>query len=541
MLNRGPALRRALQTTSLTDARSKGVFDAIVVGAGATGSLAALLFAEAGLRVLLLDAGTPPSIWKRWSRCIVRSTGRKLLGDYAQAFLTRALDFSLSRALMARRQAIQSRCYAWGLGPDEFVDDIKCPYTLEQDHSFIWFRSRQLGGRMVVPGHGRQYLRLAPCDFEPKDGDNTLWPLQAQELDPWYAAVESRLELCGMRRSSPWQPPSEVSTVVEFDAAEETVIRSITSHWPGLGPQLGFWAPPPDWLELAAETGRLAIREGAVVRKVDVDNTGRVSGVTWIDDSTRAELSSHAPLIFLCASALESTRLLLLSRSARNPGGVGARSGVLGRNLMDHIKVAAEGTGPPLPNVPIAPNAEIGRCIYLPRLDAGARRNPDSHRAFGAQLYCRPVDATQSKFWVTSFGQMLPKMENRVSLDPDRLDAWGIPVLKVHCRYDSDDLVLAGEQARALRELAGAMGARHLRVDEIPASPGGANHECGTARMGASASSSVLDPNNQCWDAPGLFVTDGACLPSQGAQNPTLTLMALTARACSYAIGQTRE
>ncbi len=531
-----PALSDALRATTLETARTKGAFDAIVIGAGATGGLAALLLVEAGLRVLVLDAALPGSpIWS-FPRRVVNAVGRRVFGAAAPEVLAGILRSSLGRSVMARRQPIQSQCHAWALAPDSFVDDVDCSYIAPPDRPFLWLRCRQLGGRMIVPLHGRQYYRLAAADFTPPDGLSPLWPLRKGELDEWYSSVERRLELSGCLEDIPWQPGSELLHVLEFTPAEEALKQSIIARWPHARPRLSCTAPPLDSLDAAAQTGRLLVRRGAIAREIEVDVSGHVHGVVWIDHQSRDEIRSCAQLVFLCASTLESTRLLLLSRSSRSPDGLGARSGVLGGNLMDHIVVNIKGFGPPLSSeVP-----PIERCIYLPRFDARELSAPAGGRGFGVQLYQISRTRKHSCIAATSFGEMLPRPENRVTLDWNCRDAWGIPVLRINCGHSGDDLIRARTQAEALRELADAIGLTHTGVSEAPAPPGAAIHECGTARMGDTPSTSVLDPYNECWEARGLYLTDGACFPSQGCQNPTLTLLALTARACDHALRKMR-
>jgi choline dehydrogenase-like flavoprotein len=386
-----------------------------------------------------------------------------------------------------------------------------------------------LGGRAVIRGHGRQYYRLGPSDLVPDDGLSPPWPLKPGELDPWYALVERRIGLAGRRDNLPCLPDSVLSTVLEPSPAEAALQRSITAHWPGARPVLGRFAAPFDALEAAGQTGRLSIRSGAIVREIEVDRSGRVRGVIWIDQRTRSEQRSQAPLVFLCASALESTRLLLLSRSPIGPGGLGARSGILGRFLMDHICVAMRGKVP----VPF----ESGRCLYLPRFDARHLPAPGPARGFGVQVMQFPADDGSSDFVAVSFGEMLPRSENRVTLDLTRRDTWGIPVLHIDCRYDDTELKRAQQQVLALRDLAEVAGVTVTDLNEAPAPPGTAIHECGTARMGNDPANSVLDPHNECWEARGLYVTDAASFPSEGTQNPMLTILALTARACDHAFG----
>jgi choline dehydrogenase-like flavoprotein len=532
----GPALAAVLRSTTLEALRAAGAPDAVVVGAGAAGGLAALLLAEAGLRVLVLDAGSPQAARRSTLHRLTIDMVRLLSGPVGLTSLPPAL-VPLGRAALRGlgwwRQPIQSRCSVWGRSPEAFVDDLDCPYVTPPNRPFVWVRARLLGGRMVLPGHGRQYYRLGPDDLAPADGLSPPWPLKPGELDPWYRSVERRLSLAGMRDGVPWLPDSEVSQLLEPTANEATLQRGIVARWPSFRPMLGRFAPPLDALEAAAKTGRLLCRQGAVVREINVDRSGRVRGVVWLDQQNGAEERACAPLVFLCASALESTRLLLLSCSSRGPQGLGAASGVLGRCLMDHVIVTGWGSGPPLLPGPVL---EEGRSLYLPRFDARKLSMPGPGRGFGVQLYQFPASSGRSHFTAVSFGEMLPRKENRVTLDLSRRDIWGIPVLRIDCGHNDAEMVRAREQAVAIRELAEAVGVKLVRV-KGPAPPGTAVHECGTARMGSDPATSVLDPDNQCWDARGLYVTDAACFPSQGTQNPTLTILALTARACNHAIG----
>jgi choline dehydrogenase-like flavoprotein len=496
-----------------------GAYDVLVVGAGAAGGLAAQLLTEAGLRVLVLDAGAPKSQRGFFSRRLIRSAILRLRGPAGVDAFDR------------KRQPVQSRCYVWSLAPGAFVDDFDCPYVTPADRPFIWVRCRQLGGRMMIPGHGQQYYRLGSSDFAPADGLSPAWPLRPGELDPWYSLVERRLELFGTRDGLPWLPDSEIAHVLERSPAEAELQCAISTRWPGYRSVLARFGDPFNALDAAARTGRLLVYQGAIVREVVVDRSGRVRGVVWLDQRTRSVERASAPLVFLCASTLESTRVLLLSRSSQGTGGLGASSGVLGRHLMDHVMVRGGGQGPPV--LPGAAHKK-GRCLYLPRFDARELGPPRAGRGFGVQLYQGPA-GTDSYLAAASFAEMLPRPENRVTLDPERRDAWGIPVLRIECAFSEAELARAHEQAIALRALAEVVGVTITWIEEPPLPPGSAMHECGTARMGSDPATSVLDSYNQCWEAQGLYVTDGACFPSQGSQNPTLTILALTARACDHA------
>ena len=510
----GPALAAALRVTTPKVLRTAKAYDAVVIGAGAAGGLAALLLAEAGVRVLVLEAGQ------------ARDPG-------SRSRLVSPLLEPVALEILRRRQPIQSRCQVWEFDPEAFVDDLDHPYVTPPDRPFIWVRARQLGGRMVVPGHGQQYYRLGPDDFACSDGSGQPWPLQAGELDPWYAFVERRLELAGMCDNVPWLPDSELAYVLSPTPAEVALQRVIAGRWPSARPVLGRFAPPFDALEAAARTGRLLIRTGAIVREIEVDRCGHVLGVAWIDHQTRSEERARTRLVFLCASTLESTRLLLLSRSAQSPEGLGAKSGALGRYLMDHVRVQAHGEGPPL-SQPV--RSAKGRCLYLPRFDARGLPAPRPGRGFGVQVYQWQVNGEHSQFGAVSFAEMLPRPENRATLDRDQRDVWGIPVLRIDCIHSDEELRRAREQIAALRDLAELAGVTLTGISRAPEPPGFASHEAGTARMGTEPENSVLDPHNQCWEAQGLYLTDGACFPSQGSQNPTLTILALTARACHHAL-----
>jgi choline dehydrogenase-like flavoprotein len=177
-----------------------------------------------------------------------------------------------------------------------------------------------------------------------------------------------------------------------------------------------------------------------------------------------------------------------------------------------------------------------GSCVYLPRFDSRALPTPNRRRGFGVQINQFPGNDAYSHFVAVSFAEMLPRLENQVTIDPVGCDAWGIPVLRIDCTHGQHEITQAREQRASLQAVAETLGVKITRIDNEPSPPGLAAHECGTARMGYEPSTSVLDPHNQCWEAQGLYVTDGACFPSQGTQNPTLTILALTARACDHAI-----
>ncbi len=488
-------------------------YDAIVVGAGAAGGLASLSLTQANLRVLTLDAGwTPPSTrapYRRGVASIVPSLAA-LRNHRALPHVLAGFGQKVLKAAGRVRQPVQSKSFAWMLAPGSFVDDRDFPYTTAPGSRFDWFRAHQLGGRMTIPGHGRQYHRLSNDVFEPLDERFPEWPITGAELAPWYALVENHLGVVD-DESAPTH-------------AEAAMLAELRERWPLIEAGLGRAAPPLSTLEGALSTGRLTIRTGAVVSRVNVDGAGSVSGVSWIDRGTKEAHRAEAPIIFLCASALESTRILLASN-------VGKTSDALGRYLMDHIVVSADGESGALAGGEEPETA--GRCVHIPRLDARGGR-PGT--PYGVQLYRWSKGPSRTHFTGVSFAEMAPKPENRVTLDRSRTDVCGNAVLRFECSQHPEHFAVAAEQSHAIRQIAETFDVRLTRIDDKPAPLGTAMHECGTARMGKSPDNSVLDSNNQVWDVKGLYVTDGAAFPSQGTQHPTLTIMALTARACAHAV-----
>ena len=523
-------LNTAIAGTSLERIARPGVFDAIVIGAGAAGGVAADHLTQRGLRVLLLDAGQRVPIWRSPVRSAIDYGLRRLATPSAIRMLPAAVLWKAEQALRklgAWRQPVQTQCYAWPSAPQLFVDDRANPYETPPDRPFTWIRAHGLGGRMAVPLHGRQYLRLGSADFHPSDGLSPRWPLATDELSPWYEDVERKLKLTGQRDNNPWVPDSLISETIGPHEAEASLMRAIRSKHPQFQPILGRYAPHSDRLSAAAATGLLSGRTGAQARHVTTDTTGRTTGVVFYDTATAGLATAQAPLVFLCASTLESTRILLLTRQAQERPK--RENDPLGRYLMDHAGMKVEGHGPAI-HVP--GETPFGRCVYLPRYDT--RHQNAASRGFGVRIYQSPAFADQSYFVAVADAEMLPNEDNRVDLC-STLDRFGIPTLRISCAHGPFELEQAQRQAEALQELAEIAGARLSTKDFALLTPGLSVHECGTARMGHDPVSSVVNPDNECWEMPGTFVTDGAAFPSQGIQNPTLTIMALTARAAAKA------
>jgi choline dehydrogenase-like flavoprotein len=315
-------------------------------------------------------------------------------------------------------------------------------------------------------------------------------------------------------------------------------------------------------LPAAARTGRVTLRPNSVVAEVLYDETrDRATGVRIIDAVSMASLEFRARVIFLCASALESTRILLNSRPARFSTGLANSSGELGRNLMDHcFNAGASGTLPGMERETYFGNRPNG--IYIPRFRNVNDRHPDflrgygfqggAHRArwwrgsgmrgFGAAFKESLIkDLGPWEFGMGGFGECLPRPGNFVEIDPTLKDKWGIPALSVQCTWGPNELAMLKDMQQAAAEILEAAGATDIETWDAKSPPGLCIHEMGTARMGRDPRTSVLNGWNQCHDVKNVFVTDGACMTSSANQNPSLTYMALTARACDYAVGQMRR
>jgi choline dehydrogenase-like flavoprotein len=291
------------------------------------------------------------------------------------------------------------------------------------------------------------------------------------------------------------------------------------------------------------------------------ERTGRVGGVRVIDAQTRAEREYTGRVVFLCASAIESARILLNSKSASFPDGLANSSGQVGRNIMDHIKWGgASGTFEDWSDrttIGARPNG-----IYVPRFRNISARHPDFIRGYGFQggagragwqrgarapgigltFKSRLLDLGPWTMTFNGYGEMLPNEQNRATVHPTLVDAWGIPQLHIECAWSDNELAIHRDMHVAAAELLEAAGAKDIRPETRgPSTPGNSNHEMGTARMGRDPKASVLNGWNQAWDVPNLFITDGACMTSSPNQNPSLTYMALTARACHYAVEQMKD
>lgn len=542
-------------------------WDAIVVGSGANGGAAARQLTAAGMRVLLLEAGR--AVEKR--------------SDYG-SFLNNA-SRGLYRHLFTRNQQVQkSHPTYWNTNPDFFVDDLDNPYSTPPDKPFHWIRGRQLGGRTltwdaVTPRLSDFEFKAARCDGLGPD-----WPIGHDELAPYYADFERLLGVHGSRDGLPELPDGEFLAPQPMTPAEVTfkervekrfpdrrVISSrglLASRQPARGQNHSTISSLATTIAAAAATGRLTIRSQAIVAALLFTPDGsRATGVQVIDALTRKEEELRARVVFLCASTIETLRILLNSRCSAHPAGLGGSSGVLGRYVMDHS------AGNIYFYLPAIPNSETGhplsgsQSILIPRYqNLGAQRESYA-RGFGmwGGIQRLPMPEFLRKQRGVAFGflcarsEVLPDFNNHVRLDPMLRDAWGIPAAHIDCEWKPRDLELAAAAREATEELVETVGGKVVALTEVfhtpfvsglirrmekewrLSTPGMFAHEVGGARMGTDPRDSVVNSYGQCWDAMNVFVTDGACWPTSGWQNPTLTEMAITARGCDRAVAELKR
>ena len=558
--------------------KEETVYDAIVIGSGITGGWAAKELTEKGLNTLVLEAGRP----------IVPEE------DYVEHVPPWEMKFRGvgDRQRQLRDQPIQSTCYACDEWSSKFfVNDNEQPYTTEPGKPFRWIRGRQVGGRSIT--WGRQVYRWSDLDFEAnlRDGIGVDWPIRYADIAPWYDYVEDFVGITGQALGLPQLPDSRFLPPMEMTCAEVVVRDAIAKHFGGeriltigraailtqahrgrapchyCGPcergciTRSYFSSLNATLPAAEKTGRMTLRPYSVVHSLSFDpQTRKINGVSVIDSKTRANIVFRAKLVFLCASTLESARILLNSSTPEFPNGLANSSGELGHNLMDHVSDGgATATIPGNEDRTILGRRPNG--IYVPRFRNVNSKHPEflrgygfqggAHReswergivqtGFGAEFKKSLSKPGKWRFIFGGFGECLPNHENYVELDKDKVDAWGIPVLKIHCSWSENELAIRKDMSITAAEMLAAAGARDIEpfVDDRP--PGFSIHEMGTARMGRDPKTSVLNSYNQAHDVKNLFLTDGAAMVSSSCVNPSLTYMALTARACDYAVQQLKK
>lgn len=552
----------------------KKVYDAIVVGSGATGGWAAKALTERGLTVLVLEAGRQLDPMK----------------DYTEHHFPYDLKYRgvAPGNVYAPRQPIQSRCYACNeYSAHLFVDDIDNPYTTPEGKPFWWIRGRQVGGRSLT--WGRQSYRYSDYEFKAaeRDGYDQPWPISYKDLEPYYDQVEEFVGISGSYENLEQLPDSRFLPAMNMTCGERLLKKAVESNWKDRRVIIGraailtkfhqgraachycghcdrgcttysYFSSPGSTLPAAAKTGRMTLRPNSVVREILVDtNTGKAKGVRVIDQVTKRDYEFLSKVVVLCASTLESTRILLNTKTRQHPEGLGNTSGVLGHYLMDHIfPLGATGIVTKLRGQAYDYSDGRANGIYVPKFRNVRDKHPKFIRGYGMQgsvtmgyNYARAKSlpgfgALLKKqvreapdvpnFFLGGWGEMLPRYENKAAIDPNKVDTWGIPVLHIDCKHSDNELEMAKDMVETAKEMVTAAGFEILSEIRTPAPPGFCIHEVGTARMGADPKTSFLNKWNQSWEVKNLFVTDGACFTSSGCQNPTLTMMAITLRACDY-------
>lgn len=556
-------------------AEKENTYDAIVVGSGISGGWAAKELAEKGLKTLVLERGRDVEHIK----------------DYTTAMMAPwEFQHRLNHTTQMRvDHPIQSQCYAFDEATKQFwVNDNENPYN--QVKPFNWLRGYHVGGRSLM--WGRQVYRWSDVDFEAnaKDGHGVDWPIRYKDIEPWYTYVESYIGVSGQAEGLPQLPDGKFMKAMEMNCLEKHVaarikekyndrimtigrVAHVTEKHNERGPcQLrnlcargcpftGYFSSNGVTLPAAKKTGNLTLRPDSIVLEVLYDEQkGKAKGVRIMDAHTLQTVEYYADIVFLNASTIGTAAILLNSVSNRFPNGFGNDSEQVGHNLMDHhFGVGAggdyDGFQDQYYNSGRRPNG-----IYIPRfrnVNAATKRN-DYVRGFGYQggadrgrgtsfdgigveLKNAQTEPGNWSFGVGAWGEHLPYYENKVTLNKTKKDKYGLPTLDIDCSFKENELAMRKDMADSAKEMLEAAGIKNVHTYDSMPPPGHCIHEMGTARMGRDPKTSVLNGFNQVHAAPNVFVTDGSCMASSACQNPSITYMALTARAVDHAVKERKK
>lgn len=550
-------------------------YDVIIVGSGANGGWAAKQLCESGLSVLMLEMGK-------------QLDPEKDYGEHKQPYELKFRGRGIPDELRERHE-IGSKNYAFGETNHHFyLDEVDNPYTTPEKKPFWWVRAGVVGGRTLL--WGRQTYRLSDLDFKAAshDGYGDDWPISYADLAPYYERVERHIGVSGQKEGYEQLPDSRFLPPMKMTCAEEKMATEVKKMGRGMtigrvailtrqhknraachycGPchkgcqTNSYFNSPGSTLPYAQATGNFTLVTNAIVRNVQMGDDKKAKGVLYFDKLTNTPHEAKGKIVILAASTLESTRILMNSADQRYSNGLANESGALGHYLMDHMyAVGARGTMPDMgrkPEIGIRPNA-----CYIPRFrnfkgdkqqnfirgygyQGGENLTTFEHayatKGFGKDFKEEVRDGHRSTLGLSGFGEMLADWDNRCELDPEVKDAWGIPVLRIHCELGDNEYAMVDDIVEQGKQMLEAAGAVDIRTDSEPAAPGFGIHEVGTARMGKDPKTSVLNKWNQCHDVKNLFVMDGSAFVSIACQNPTLTMLALTARACDYLVDEAKK
>ncbi len=546
-------------------------FDAIVIGSGVSGGFAAKELTEKGLRVLMLDRG------------VMVEHGEGYAYDGKPAFEVPARNI-MPEPLIDSDYFIARHGYIAPSNQRFYNNDRLNPYAYDEGSKFYWIRPGAVGGKSLI--WGRWTFRWSPQDFEAnqRDGIDGDWPIRYDDVAPWYSYVERYIGVSGSRENLPYLPDSEFQPPMPMNAAEKWLKQRLETEFPGRklihtrlsnitedkpeqnrtkcqyrnqcsnGCSFGaYFSTQAVTLPAARATGRLTLQSDAVVTNLEYDAARkRVTGVRYVDANTGQAQVVNADLVFLCASAMGSVQILMNSRDPTTGRSHFDSSGTLGRYVMDHIfRVGASGEIPGMTDL-----IEYGRRpggVYVPRFrnlrdgeDVGfkrgygyqgsARREPAAPVGFGASMKQGMRAYGPWKFSMGAFGECLPYKDNRVTLDTAKVDRFGMPLMRFDVRFRENELKMMADARVQGEAMLKAAGLRNVTSSEGEHVPGDAIHEMGGARMGRDPRASVLNGWSQAHDATNLYVTDGAQMASVSCVNPSLTFMALTARATDHAV-----
>lgn len=553
-------------------------YDAIVIGSGVSGGWAAKELTEKGLRVLMLERGKE------------MPHGEGYKGEHVPTW-EEPFYGKADRDLWEKDYAIQEKSYAFSETTKHFFNnDRENPY--QQETPFVWTRTDVVGGRSLV--WGRQVYRWSEEDFRAneKDGNGVAWPIGYDDIKDWYSYVERFIGVSGQAENLPQLPDGEFLPPMEFFGIEKTIKQRVEKRMPHIRVTMGrvailteehngraachycgpchrgcstgsYFSTQSSTLPAAQATGNLTLRPNSVVERLELDaETGKISAVHVIDTQTKEKMRFSSRIVFLCASTIASAQLLLNSTSDGMPNGMANSSDALGRYLMDHHDgLAALGLFADDLDSYFYGNRPNN--TYIPRFRNVGGQDEDANfkrgfgyqamglrmgwqalanlPGFGAAYKDRMTKPGPWVFGMGGFGECLPYADNRVTLDRQNLDRYGIPQAKVRFEWGENEVNMrkdVAEQAEKILRAAGAIFT--IKTDEMSI-PGMGVHEMGTARMGHDPKTSVLNKWNQTHDVPNLFITDGSAMTSASCVNPSITYMALTARAADYAVKEFRK